>query len=157
MNTLIVYDSQFGNTEQIAQKLADVLGTFGQTRLVQASAMHPGEFQGLDMLIVGCPTQAWNATPAMRAFLKDLASEQRGSLAVACFDTRFRMPGWITGSAAGVLRKTFKTMGIQLIVPPESFFVKGREGPLHSGELDRAEIWARRLAKAIEASQPAMR
>jgi flavorubredoxin len=29
MNTLIIYDSQFGNTERIAQAIADTLRAFG--------------------------------------------------------------------------------------------------------------------------------
>lgn len=34
MNTFIVYDSQFGNTERIAQAIADTLRAFGQAQAV---------------------------------------------------------------------------------------------------------------------------
>ena len=36
MKCLIVYDSQFGNTEKVAQAIADALGTKGDSRLIKA-------------------------------------------------------------------------------------------------------------------------
>lgn len=48
------------------------------------------------------------------------------------------MPQWMTGSAAEVLHKTLKAKGARLLVPPESFFVKGKQGPLQNRELNRA-------------------
>ena len=54
MNTLVVYDSQFGNTERIAQAIAGTLRSFGQAQAVRVDPTHPGEFQGVDMLILPC-------------------------------------------------------------------------------------------------------
>jgi hypothetical protein len=45
--------------------------------------------------------------------------------------------------------------GVPSLVPPESFFVKGTEGPLREGELERAFMWARQIVDAVEASRPA--
>jgi hypothetical protein len=44
--------------------------------------------------------------------------------------------------------------GANPIVPPESFIVSGREGPLADGELERARTWARQIMAAVP--QPAM-
>ena len=54
MNTLVVYDSQFGNTERIAQAIAGTLRSFGQAQAVRVDPAHPVEFQGVDMLILPC-------------------------------------------------------------------------------------------------------
>ena len=48
-------------------------------------------------------------------------------------------------------------LGARLMVPPESFIVAGREGPLLGGELERAGNWARTLAQAFEASSAKLR
>jgi len=154
MNALVFYDSQYGNTELIAQAIADTLGEFGEARAVRLDPGHPVELQGVDMFIVGCPTQGWKPTPAIQSFLEEVSSERIGGLSVACFDTRFRMPRWMTGSAAKVMARTLREKGVSLLSPPESFFVKGTQGPLRSGELDRASTWARTLLEKVEAPPP---
>jgi hypothetical protein len=42
--------------------------------------------------------------------------------------------------------------GVSLLAEPESFFVKGTEGPLRDGELERASKWARTLVKEVQAT-----
>lgn len=58
-------------------------------------------------------------------------------------------------SAAPSMAKQLRTMGIELLVQPESFFVKAmkKEGPLLDGELERAASWAHKLSEKI-AVQP---
>lgn len=149
MNALVVYDSQFGNTEQVALTIADALRAFGQAQAVRVDPAHPIELQGIDMLVVGGPTQSLGATSAIRSFLETIPPQQLRSMSVACFDTRLRQPRLLTGSAAGVMAKNLKKMGVSLLVRAESFLVNGKEGPLQSGELDRAAAWARTLGLAI--------
>ncbi len=49
-------------------------------------------------------------------------------------------------------------MGVEPIIPPESFFVKTmkKEGPLLAGEVERAATWAKVLFNKVEALRPAM-
>jgi len=158
MNTLVVYDSQFGNTERIAQAIAGALLPFGPAQAVHVDPVHPISLQGVDLLIVGSPTQGFRPTPAMQSFLRDVPSQSLRGLAVACFDTRFRGLLW-KSSAAPRMSKQLHSMGAEPTVPPESFFVKAmkEEGPLLPGEVERAATWARMLYTKAEASQPALR
>jgi flavodoxin len=158
MNTLVVYDSQYGNTERIAQAIASTLRAFGQVQAVRVDPAHPIEFQGVDLLILGSPTQGFRPTPAIQSFLEKVSSASLSGLAVACFDTRFRGRLW-KNSAAPRMARQLRTMGVEPIVPPESFFVKTmkKEGPLLAGEVERAATWARMLFTKAEASRPAMR
>ena len=103
MNALIVYDSQYGDTERIAQAIAEKLAEFGEARALRLDPAHHVELQGVDVFIVGCPTQGWRPTPAIQSFLEEVSSEELRSLAVACFDTRFRLPRFMSGSAAKVM------------------------------------------------------
>lgn len=157
MNTLVVYDSQFGNTERIAQVIADTLHALGQAQAVRAMPGGRIEIEGVEMLIVGSPTQGWRPTQPIQSFLDGLSPERLRGISIACFDTRFRKSRWLTGSAAGVMAKILRKMGITPVVPPESFFVVGKEGPLYDGELDRAGIWARMLFTRVELAVSSMR
>lgn len=154
MNALVVYDSQYGDTERIAQAIADTLRASGEVREIRLEPGNPVELQGVDMFLVGCPTQGWRPTPAMQSFVEEVSSERLRDLAIACFDTRFRLPRWMTGSAARVMARKLQEKGVSLLVPPESFFVKGMQGPLHDGELDRVSTWARMLLEKAASSPP---
>jgi flavodoxin len=157
MNIVVVYDSQFGNTEQLAQTIAETLREWGQVRTVRVEHAHPLGLQGVDLLILGCPTQQWRPTRAMHFllecipfFLEYIPLESLSRLAVACFDTRLGQPRWMTGSAAGVMTKKLRKMGVSHLFPPESFLVKGMHGPLQSGEVERAANWARMLREKVQ-------
>jgi len=158
MNTVVVYDSLYGNTERIAQTIVGTLRAFGQAQAVHVDPAHPVSFQGVDLLIVGSPTQGFRPTPAMQSFLGDVSSQHLRGLAVACFDTRFRGLLW-KSSAAPRMARQLHSMGVEPIVPPESFFVTTmkKEGPLLPGEVERAATWARMLFTKAEASYPAIR
>jgi flavodoxin len=155
MNALVLYDSQYGDTERIAQAIADTLDGFGEARAVRLDPRQPLELQGVDVFIVGCPTQGWRPTPAIQSFLEGTSSDELGGLAGACFDTRFRLPRFMTGSATKVMAGKLREKGVSLLVAPESFFVKGTEGPLRDGELERASTWARQIVDEVEAFRPA--
>lgn len=155
MNTLILYDSQYGNTEQIAQAVAATLGSLGSVHTERVDKAGRLDLRELDLLVLGCPTQKWQPTPAMQSFLANLSPAALNGLVFACFDTRFHKPRWLTGSAARSMTKQLNKMGLLLLGPAESFFVQGQEGPLEAGELERAEIWALKLHDKIE--QPAVR
>jgi flavodoxin len=157
MNAVVVYDSQYGNTERIAQAVADTLSAYGPAMAIRVDPAHPVSLQGIDLLVAGCPTQGFRPTPAMLSLLDHISPAVLRSLTVACFDTRFRGRLW-QRSAAAVLARQLHAKGIDLVVPPESFFVKAmkKQGPLLPGELARAEAWAQMLLRAVQASQPAM-
>ncbi len=152
MNALIVYDSQFGNTERIAQCITSTLKDWGQARSVRVDQVYLEELEGMDMLILGCPTQGMRQTPAMQSFIAHIPRELLNSLSVACFDTRFRGGFWML-SAAPAMAKQLHMMGAEPVVPPESFYVKAmkKEGPLIAGEMERAATWATKLSEKVVA------
>jgi len=150
MNTIVVYDSQFGNTERIAQTIADTMRAFGPARVVRVNPTQPLDCREADLLIIGSPTQGFRATPAMQAFVGAVPFVLLPNLAVACFDTRVHGP-W--GSAARHLARRLHARGVKLLVPPMSFFVQGTEGPLAKDEAELAGRWALSLRQQYEALQ----
>ncbi len=155
MNTLIIYDSAFGNTEHIAQTIAQTLRGQSNVNVTSVDEVDQFDLKAFDVLIVGCPTQRHSLTPGIRAFLDTIPRGTLDGLMAAAFDTRYRMSVWIAGSAAWSIGRHLQRAGATLIAAPESFFVENREGPLEGGELKRAEQWATTLLPELEARIPA--
>lgn len=153
MNTFILFDSQFGNTEEVARIIAGTLEAEGSTRVERVADVSAGDLKQVDLLVLGCPTQAWQMTKAMKAFLERLPDAQFTDVSVACFDTRIDKPRLMTGSAAYRIAARLRKLGAHLIAPPENFLVEGTEGPLVEGERDHAAAWARDIAHTIRAQR----
>ena len=149
VKTLIVYDSVYGNTEKIARAIAAALTPAGEVKPLRPGELNPSELQAVDLLIVGSPTQGGRSTPAILNFLNKVSEPAIKGIHVAAFDTRFstRLVG-IFGYAAGKIADSLKRKGGTLILPPEAFFVKSRQGPLKDGELERAAGWAKRILES---------
>jgi flavodoxin len=153
MHTLVIYESQFGNTERIARAIAQALGEYGSVRLEPIGKAGPAVLQGIDLLMLGSPTQYNEATPDMLAWLDHIPPKILDGMPIAVFDTRYHMSKLLSGSAAHEIGKQVRERGGRLIVPPESFFVTGREGPLEAGEVERAAAWANTLLTALGAQR----
>ena len=147
MKTLVVYDSLHGNTERIAKAIGDALT--GEVEVLRVGEVDPSEVKTLDLLFVGSPTHGGRASPAMREFLGKVQAPALEGTNVAAFDTRLstRWVG-IFGYAAGRIAKSLKKKGGTLVLSPEAFYVKGTEGPLKEGELERAAAWAKEIVQS---------
>ncbi len=153
MKALVVYDSFFGNTEKIALAIGEALGSAGEVRVAKVDQVTPDQLKGLDVLLVGSPTRAFQPSPNIKAFLKAIPGGSLKGLRVAAFDTRAKVDevnsGFLTfmvklfGYAAEPMAKQLVKKGGTQAVPPAGFFVDGTEGPLKEGELERAAAWGR--------------
>ena len=88
MNNLVIYDSFFGNTEQIAQVVGKALAMPDQVGICRVSDMKPGQLAGIKLLIVGSPTRGFRPTPAIVDLLKSISANALQGVKVAAFDTR---------------------------------------------------------------------
>ncbi len=143
MEALVIYDSKFGNTKQIAEAIGEFLQPYGRTQVLPVAEVLSDSLGGYDLLVAGCPTQGHGASPAFHELLDALPDGSLKGATALIFDTRYQMPRWLTGSAADQIAKTFKRKGCDRVAPPESFFVTAKEGPLVEGELERATEWAK--------------
>jgi flavodoxin I len=151
MKALIVYDSMYGNTEKIAQAMGAALAC----EVRRVTEVTPEQLAGLDVLFVGSPTQAFQPLKPVKAFMKNIPAGKLNGIKVAAFDTRMDVKE-VNNAILTVFVKLFgyaaEPIGKQLVkkggvqaMPPEGFIVKGNEGPLRDGELERAAEWARRI------------
>ena len=106
------------------------------------------QLRDVDLLVLGCPTQGWNVTSDMGVFMERLPREVLQGSKVTCFDTRMHLPRWMGRFAAPQLEKRLRKLGVQPFAPGMGFFVVEREGPLQSGEAERAAAWARSVGQS---------
>ena len=147
MKALVVYDSQYGNTEKIARAIGDALP---EARVLHASEAGPQDLETVDLLIVGSPTHGGRPMGAVQTFLMKAPATAIKGINVAAFDTRFAsIFAKIFGYAAGRIANPLKKKGGNLIVAPERIYVAGTKGPLKEGELERAASWAGEILKSV--------
>ncbi len=154
VNTLIVYDSIFGNTQQIAEAIAERVEQKGFVREVKAYQLSPAELEGIGLMVMGCPTHRLNIPKASRVVLEGTPVRALRGVGTAAFDTRYRMPAWKSGSAARTLSRKLHRLGGKQVVPPESFFIVARKGPLGEGEVERAKRWAESILGRLKRREP---
>ena len=145
MNALVVYDSLYGNTEEIARTVGEALSP--GTRLVRAGGVDPADLETVDLLVVGSPTHGGRPTEAVQGLLERLEGSLPAGTRVAAFDTRLGAK-WVRifGYAAAKIAAALEKAGGTRVAPAEGFVVRGKEGPLKDGERERATDWARELA-----------
>lgn len=160
MKALVVYDSVYGNTEKIARAIASALGGPGDVQISRASNVSPEQLKGVELTVVGSPTQGFRATKSVSDFIESIPQDVLKGIKVAAFDTRIagkeagagvRFIAKLGGFAAPRIAEVLKKKGSDLLVPPEGFAVKDREGPLAEGELERAMAWAKQILEAQKA------
>jgi hypothetical protein len=163
MKALLVYESLFGNTEQIARSVAE-----GLARRLPVETVRVGDApltlgSDISLVVVGGPTHAFGhsrvdtrAVPAERA--SGVVTHGRGlrdwlealhvgasGVAAAAFDTRVNRPR-LPGSAARAADRQMRRQGMHPIVVPHSFHVRGTTGPVVEGESDQARRWGEQVA-----------
>ncbi|WP_024820798.1 flavodoxin family protein [Arthrobacter sp. 31Y] len=158
MRALVVYESLWGNTEQVARAIAARLAVHADVEVLDSDAA-PLSVDGYDLLVAGGPTHAFSMTRAatradavkshsaphepgrgIREWLNQLERPSTEVPAVV-FDTRVDKPR-LPGSAAKAAKHELRSLGFDTSVKQRTFRVHGYEGPLLDGELDRATEWA---------------
>jgi hypothetical protein len=165
MKSLVVYESWFGNTQRVAEKIAAALAPESEVEVVSVDDALPSLIH-VDLVVLGAPTHVHGLSSARsrkgaidqrgdagepgigaRGWIDGLPP--RGGTRVAVFDTRAHKPELLVGSAAHGMARRLRRRGYRLVGEPESFFVEGTQGPLEEAELERAWEWGRALANEI--------
>jgi len=156
VKSIVVYDSQFGNTKLIAEAIGWALESIGRVFVMHASDVQPGDLMGINRLIVGSPTQQLSATPAVLNWIKTIPRDGLRGVRAAAFDTRFTeekisqtkvLPFFVRifGYGAKPISDRLEKKGAEIVLPPEGFYVADTEGPLFERELERAAEWIRKM------------
>lgn len=171
MRTLIVYESMYGNTHEIADRVAEGLRTHGEARVVPVADATPDEVTWADLLVVGGPTHAHTMSsttsrkgaldavtkpdsdltldpdaegPGLRDWFDSL--EHVSARRAAAFDTRIDLAAVLTGRASRGIQRRLRKHGYTMVSDPESFLVD-KHSKLVDGEAERAVKWGAHLGE----------
>ncbi len=165
MRALVVYESMFGNTREVAEAVAAGLGDHLETTRCEVETA-PASADGWDLIVAGGPTHAFSLSrPSTRADavskgadegsvrvgLREWLDDLRPSTArqaFACFDTRVVAVRHLPGSAARKAARMAQSAGFRLL-GRESFWVSATPGPLVDGDLERARMWGSSLGRTV--------
>ena len=154
MKVIVIYDSVFGNTRQIAEAIADGLGVKAEVKLISIKENSNPNISGDELLVIGSPTRGFRPTEEIGKYLKEINSQTIPNINYATFDTRFkeeevsRFVRFVikTGGYAAVrMHKVLRDKGAQPVTEPIGFYVKTENGPLREGEIERAREWGKSL------------
>ena len=161
MQAIVIYESVWGNTAAVARAIAEGIGAGTQafaTDEAPAESVAAADLvvAGAPVFAFGLPTERTRATisdgepgadlshPSLRSWLERLPA---GHGRVAAFETRV---WWSPKGATGAIEKRFAAHGYRPLGKVAKFVVRGKEGPLRDGELERATAWGRQLRATIE-------
>lgn len=138
MKALVIYDSNYRNTQKVAEAIAAEF----ESEAINISSISLSELSQYDLLIVGTPIIGWMPTVKMQEFLSGLKSDQLKGVKATSFDTRVKL--FVHGDAMGKVANSLKSAGADICVNPMPFYVAGsKETPyLIDGEIEKAKSWA---------------
>ena len=171
LRALLVYESMFGNTEEVARDIAAGLTAAGVlVRLVEVTSARPAEEYDVDLLVVGAPTHAFSlsrastradavqqgapssvAATGLREWLGAMPGHGRRHGMAATFDTRVTSMRRIPKAASTRAYHLLSHLGFEMLSRPTGFLVTGTKGDLVTGEGERAEAWGREIARTAKA------
>jgi len=177
MRAVIVYESMFGATRQIAEAIGEGLGGPDVASVVPVREVTPELIRSADLLVVGGPTHVHGMArtrtrlaaaemagkpekhlhlepgatgPGLREWLADLGQLQGPA---AAFDTRASGPSFFTGRASKRIGRLLQRRGAWLVGKPHSFLIADNE--LADGELEAARNWGQAIATAVRMNRAA--
>lgn len=168
---LVVYESMFGNTHEVAEAVADGLREQFDVTVNDVTEVSPDSVADYTLIVAGAPTHAFSLSrPATRAdaitsgarhgsadlglreWLSSLPNAHSGQR-VATFDTRVDMVLGQVGAAARAAARLARGHGYPVIAH-QRFRVVDKDGPLVDGELDRARRWGAALCATATPPEP---
>jgi flavodoxin I len=152
MKALVLYDSAYGNTEKVANVIAETARLSAEVRSLLVKDINEADISSADVIFIGSPTQGGRPTPGVQEFLHSIQPELLENKNVAVFDTRFAVDDHglglkllmkSIGFAAPKIAASLAKKGTHILGEPIGFIVNDKEGPLADKELDRASAWTK--------------
>ena len=129
---IVIYHTQFGNTEKIAKEVASGIGEQGiDVDCIRVEEVQIDKLKEYDLLAIGGPTHGFGMSKPMKEFIEKLERVDLHNKKAFAFDTKNRSR--FLGSAAKGIEKRLKRLGLNIVKPAASAIVKGLKGPLEDG------------------------
>lgn len=183
MQVVVLYESLFGNTREVAEAVAAGVAEAdpqAQVATVRVGEADPQVIEAADLLIVGGPTHMRGMTSGFSRKMglsgeqkKDAGDRHEPEPGAAgpgvrdwLHDLPKAMPGHqaaafdtraefrMAGGAASGIARRLRHHGYRVVGDPEGFIIEDAEGPLRAGEPDRARAWGAGLVRKAASVGP---
>lgn len=154
---IIIFDTLYGNTEKIANSLANGLLKVGiEAKCVNVKDAQSKVVADYDLIAVGAPTHYFTSSKHMRQFLERLKGINLKGKAGFAFDTK--LDSHLSGSASKFIEKRLAGLGLEIIRSRVSAIViaqkksdTGGEAILKEGMEELFEQVGNELGKLLDA------
>ena len=157
MKGIIIYDTSYGNTQKIAEVLAETLKEAGiETDVFHIKKVKKLSGKEYNFLALGSPTKYGTMSFAMKFFLGKIKSEEWTNKPFIAFDTenpenveksRAENKNW---SAAEKIAEKLEEKNMNQLLPVLKGLVQGWKGPLVDGEIERTKNYANEMATKLK-------
>lgn len=172
MTAVVVYESMFGATRQVAEAIGRGIEAQLEVVVVPVQEVAGPLAENADLLVVGGPTHMHSLSrPSSRKAAAEAAGKPDSGITLekgadgpglrewlptastaarpfAAFDTRIRGPRFLTGQASRRISRSLRRHGARPVSAPQSFLVS-KTNALLPGEVERAQAWGAQLAQAM--------
>jgi flavodoxin len=157
VKVLVTYDTKYGNTQRVAELIADGLKAAGAETVVEnMKKVNLDEAGGFDAILIGSPNHMGRPTRTFKKFVSKLQKADLTDKSLAAFDTYIGQkddqeniqPG------GGEFQKALRRMEallkdklphLKLITPGLSIAVGGMKGPVVETDLPKCKEFGQKL------------
>jgi menaquinone-dependent protoporphyrinogen IX oxidase len=147
MKVFVVYDTKYGNTKLVAEKIAEGIRQADgiETTTSDVKDVRVETVAGYDALLMGGPVHFGSPSRTITKFIDKLGKLDLKDKPAAVFDTYLKTD-FERGVKSMEARIVEKVPGLKLNVPGLSIEVKEMSGPIAEGELPKCVEFGRRVA-----------
>jgi len=148
MKVLIVFDTKHGNTQKVAELIADGLNSVegNETEVVNVKVFELNKDKTYDIILIGSPNHMGSHTKSIKKFISNLSSTTVKVNFFAVFDT------YMKGDFEKAAKKMEKQLNenfqnLTMALPGLSIKVDGMKGPIVEEDLSKCKEYGIKLAK----------
>ncbi len=148
MKALIVFDTKHGNTQKVAELIADGINSVedNETDIANVKDVDLNEEKSYDLIVIGSPNHVGSHVKTIKKFIKNLPSASLKFNSFAAFDTYM---GKDFEKAVKKMEKQLKENipNSTTNLPGLSIKVGGMKGPIVDEDLPKCKEYGIKLAK----------
>ena len=152
IKVFVVYDTKYGNTRLVAEKVAEAMGEV-EDMDITISDVEEVEIEKVadsDAILIGAPNHIGGPTRTIKKFIDRLGKLQLKAKWIAVFDTQFGGNQFEKAVKKMEKRISEKLPDLKLITSGLSIRVGGMKGPIVDGELSKCVDFRNKIVNQLK-------
>ncbi len=151
LKIIIVYESKYGNTKNVAEAILDGIKEIGEIEfsLNEVKEVNLDNISDYDAILIGSPNHMGGPTRGIKKFIDELSKLKLEGKMFAVFDTCFEKD---FKKAVNKMEKRMseKVPSMKKLAPGLSIKVQGMKGPIIDGELPKCKDFGKEVATKLK-------